>query len=163
MIRPWAVVPPDQAVRGLDLSNDWCGRPLVIVEGDGGFHGLTGSHRLQGALDARLPSVPAIVIPWGQVWRSVAAQFGFELEPHELPPDDYGLGLISDALEQEGYLEGAQVLQDESALAPTRHFIRVYGREGLDHVWLKLDGDLHECHLRGDVRGKVQKVETSVR
>jgi hypothetical protein len=157
MIRPVSVLPPDQGVHGLDMSGDWRGRPLVIIDDDGVFQGLTGSHRLQGAIDSRLPSVPALVAPWAEVRQLVADQFGFELELHELPLDDHGLGLVSDALELAGYLEAAQVLRDESALAPRRHHVVVYGREGTEHAWLKVDGVPHQCHLRGDVWGRVQQ------
>lgn len=159
MIRPDAIIPPDQVNRGIDMSSDWNGRPLVVIEQDGVFHGLTGSHRTLGSCDSRLPSVPCYLVPWEDVCESIWTQFGDELEPHQLPLDELGLQLIADAIRLEGYERTAQVLEDENPLASKRNKTVVYAREGRDRSWLKvwsakgIVSQVYEADLCGDVLG----------
>lgn len=69
-INPSSIVPPHQvndwakhdAIREALTENGWTGRPLLVIEAQDTFIGVTGSHRTEAAKDAEMDEVPCVVI-----------------------------------------------------------------------------------------------------
>lgn len=46
----------------------WCDRPLVVLEIDGEYQALTGSHRYEAAMEAGLKEIPCAVVEIGNLF-----------------------------------------------------------------------------------------------
>jgi ParB-like chromosome segregation protein Spo0J len=64
-IEPWHEVTDYDRLEWIleDMKeNGWCGRPLVVIEIDGEYQALTGSHRYEAAKEVGLSEIPCAVV-----------------------------------------------------------------------------------------------------
>lgn len=64
-IEPWHEVTDYEKVEWIveDMKeNGWCGRPLVVLEIDGEYQALTGSHRYEAAKEVGISHIPCAVV-----------------------------------------------------------------------------------------------------
>ena len=70
-IEPWHEVTDWEKVEWLveDMNeNCWCGRPLVVIEIDGEYQALSGSHRYEAAKEVGLNEIPCAVVECGSLF-----------------------------------------------------------------------------------------------
>jgi uncharacterized ParB-like nuclease family protein len=70
-IEPWHEVTDYEKLEWIveDMKeNGWCGRPLVVLEIDGEYQALTGSHRYEAAKEVGLSEIPCAVVECGNMF-----------------------------------------------------------------------------------------------
>ena len=84
-------------------SHGWRGRPLLAIGyGDGTYQALTGSHRIQAAIDTGLESIPVqLVLTPEVVWDLIDEHGAFDQDE------------LLDALEEAGDIAAVDLLTEE--------------------------------------------------